>query len=198
MSHMVIYRSVEGKPGFQQTDDLVSAVEFVERLRNLEGVESARIYRLEQVNFRFQPYYQVHIETEDPPAPPPTPAADGAPAEPFPVFPAANASYAAPAYTSPAHTTPGPEDIEEEREMLAAGPVLTPVLTAEAAPLPPPVPTAVSSTPAGPDHDEGPADHPELDDPRPTPAIPGLSSTMPPPVEPPAEAGGVRRGLFNR
>ncbi len=27
MSHMVIYRSVDGKPGFQQTDDLVSAVE---------------------------------------------------------------------------------------------------------------------------------------------------------------------------
>ncbi|MCC6436369.1 MAG: hypothetical protein IT196_15140 [Acidimicrobiales bacterium] len=78
MSHMVIYRSVDGKPGFQQTDDLVSAVEFVERLRNLEGVESARIYRLEQVNFRFQPYYQVHLDTDEAPTPPPltvTPAA---------------------------------------------------------------------------------------------------------------------------
>ncbi len=65
MSHMVIYRSVDGKPGFQQTDDLASAVEFVERLRNLEGVESARIYRLEQVNFRFQPYFQVQLDTGD-------------------------------------------------------------------------------------------------------------------------------------
>jgi len=85
VSHMVIYRTNDGKPGFQQTDDLVSAVEFVERLRNLEGVESARIYRLEQVNFRFQPYYQVHIETaEAPNAPRPlvsseNPAGNGAP-----------------------------------------------------------------------------------------------------------------------
>ncbi len=67
MSHMVIYRSVDGKPGFQQTDDLVAAVEFVERLRNLEGVESARIYRLEQLNFRFQPYFQVHLDTGNAP-----------------------------------------------------------------------------------------------------------------------------------
>lgn len=85
MSHMVIYRSVDGKPGFQQTDDLVAAVEFVERLRNLEGVESARIYRLEQVNFRFQPYFQVHLDTGDAPeipkplvSPAPTGTANGA------------------------------------------------------------------------------------------------------------------------
>lgn len=70
MSHMVIYRSADGKPGFQQTDDLTSAVQFVERMRNAEGVESARIYRLEQVNFSFQPYYQVRLEDAAPPPPP--------------------------------------------------------------------------------------------------------------------------------
>ncbi|MEZ5233390.1 MAG: hypothetical protein AB7W59_00600 [Acidimicrobiia bacterium] len=123
MSHMVIYRSVDGKPGFQQTDDLVSAVEFVERLRNLEGVESARIYRLEQVNFRFQPYYQVHLDTDDAPAPPPltvatAPAAAPEPApvvaEPAPVVsPAAMAAAAEGATTTEEAptlgATPAPE-----------------------------------------------------------------------------------------
>lgn len=71
MSHMVIYRSSDGKPGFQQADDLSAAVAFVERMRNAEGVESARIYRLEQVNFSFQPYYQVHLQDGSPPPPPP-------------------------------------------------------------------------------------------------------------------------------
>lgn len=96
MSHMVIYRSVDGKPGFQQTDDLVSAVEYVERLRNVEGVENARIYRLEQVNFRFQPYFQVHLESADaPPAPPLTVTSP-------PAHAAAHAAAAAPAAAAPA------------------------------------------------------------------------------------------------
>lgn len=191
MSHMVIYRSVEGKPGFQQTDDLVSAVEFVERLRNLEGVESARIYRLEQVNFRFQPYYQVHIETEQPPAPPKSPFADAAPVQPAP--------GRDPSYSQAPHAAPGPEEIEEEREMLAAGPMLAPVVTAEAAPLPPPVPTAAMSAAEGRSTDEhGFSNLVDIEDPETATGGPGPSSPMPPPVDPSAEVGGVRRGLFNR
>ncbi len=197
MSHMVIYRSVEGKPGFRQTDDLVSAVEFVERLRNLEGVESARIYRLEQVNFRFQPYFQVHIETDEPPAPPASPVNDAAPAPSAALAPAS----ADTSYFASSNVGPSPADLDEERELLAAGPLLAPVVSAEAAPLPPPVPTAAmaAASGAGPD-DHGPADHGlvELDDPYPSTGSQGLSSTIPPPVDPPAEIGGVRRGLFNR
>lgn len=66
MSHMVIYRTADGKAAFQQVDDLAAAVAFVEKVRNEDGVETSRIYRLEQVNFRFEPYYQVRLETGEP------------------------------------------------------------------------------------------------------------------------------------
>jgi hypothetical protein len=60
---MVIYLSADGKAGYQQVDDLVAAVAFVERVRNTQGIENSRIYRMEQVNYRFEPYYQVRLET---------------------------------------------------------------------------------------------------------------------------------------
>ena len=62
MSHMVIYRGADGKPGYQQVDDLSSAVAFVEKLRNDQAVENSRIYRLEQVNYRFETYFQVRLD----------------------------------------------------------------------------------------------------------------------------------------
>ena len=69
MSHMVIYRGADGKPGFHQVDELAAAVAFVEKLRNDQSVESSRIYRLEQVNYRFEPYFQVRLEeSERPPS----------------------------------------------------------------------------------------------------------------------------------
>lgn len=81
MSHMVIYRSADGKPKYQQVDDLAAAVAFVEKIRNEDGVEGSRIFRLEQVNFRFEPYYQVRVEPSEQPAPvpPPPPVTASAP-----------------------------------------------------------------------------------------------------------------------
>ena len=61
MSHMVIYRGVDGKPGYHQTDDIHDAVSFVETMRNEEGVEHARIFRLEEVVFEYRPYYRVEL-----------------------------------------------------------------------------------------------------------------------------------------
>lgn len=61
MSHMVIYRGVDGKPGYHQTDDIHDAVGFVEQMRNEEGVEHARIFRLEEVVFEYRPYYRVEL-----------------------------------------------------------------------------------------------------------------------------------------
>lgn len=61
MSHMVIYRGNDGKPGYHQTDEIVDAVGFVERLRNEQSVEHARIFRLEEVQFEFRPYYRVEL-----------------------------------------------------------------------------------------------------------------------------------------
>jgi len=61
VSHMVIYRGSDGKPGYHQVDDIHDAVSFVEEMRNTEGVDHARIFRLEEVNFEFKPYYRVEI-----------------------------------------------------------------------------------------------------------------------------------------
>ena len=61
MSHMVIYRGADGKPGYQQAEDIHDAVTFVEQMRNTEGVEQARIFRLEEVVFEYRPYYRVEL-----------------------------------------------------------------------------------------------------------------------------------------
>ncbi len=68
MSHMVIYRGVDGKPGYHQTDDIHDAVNFVEQMRNEEGVEHARIFRLEEVVFEYRPYYRVELTDGSTPA----------------------------------------------------------------------------------------------------------------------------------
>ena len=63
MSHMVIYRGTDGKPGYHQTDDIHDAVGYVEELRNDQGVDHARIFRLEEVTFEYKPYYRVELAT---------------------------------------------------------------------------------------------------------------------------------------
>jgi len=61
LSHMVIYRTADGQPGYHQADELDEAVRFVERLRNGDGVDGARIFKMEEVNFDFRPYFKVEI-----------------------------------------------------------------------------------------------------------------------------------------
>lgn len=86
MSHMVIYRTGDGQPGYHQAEELDEAVKFVERLRNVDGVDSARIFHMEEINFDFRPYFKVEIgpsgepiqtpKAEATPAPEPVPLAD--------------------------------------------------------------------------------------------------------------------------
>lgn len=77
MSHMVIFRSSEGKAGYHQADGLDEAVRFVERLRNSENVEQARIFKMEEVSFEYRPYFRVEVGAGAPaPAPVPAPQAD--------------------------------------------------------------------------------------------------------------------------
>ena len=65
MSHMVIFQSPDGNPGYNQFESLEEAVRFVETLRNEQNVETARMFALEEVKFEFKPYFRVEI---DPPA----------------------------------------------------------------------------------------------------------------------------------
>ena len=69
MSHMVIFRTVDGQPGYQEADELHDAVQFVESLRNRRGVEHARIFAMEEVPFDFKPYFRVELGEEPGPVP---------------------------------------------------------------------------------------------------------------------------------
>jgi hypothetical protein len=105
---MVIYRGTDGKPGYHQTDDIHDAVIFVEQLRNDDGVEHARIFRLEEVAFEYRPYFRVELKASEPmlsSGPAPVPAVAPAPA-PTPVA-AAPAPAPAPS-AEPASPTPAP------------------------------------------------------------------------------------------
>lgn len=65
MTHMVIFQSSEGMPGYHQTDSLDDAVRFVESLRNDQDVDHARIFRMEEVPFEFHPYFRVELGKSD-------------------------------------------------------------------------------------------------------------------------------------
>ena len=107
MSHMVIFRSADGKSGYHQTEEIEEAVRFVERLRNAEGVEQARIFRLEEVSFEFRPYYRVEVGSA-----PVVPIPGGQPAAATPTAPPADAE--------PAEVTPVEGAEPADGELLAA------------------------------------------------------------------------------
>lgn len=86
MSHMVIFRTAEGKPGYHQSENLDEAVRFVEHLRNSENVPDARIFRMQEVPIEFKTYVKVEVAGVDeapaavaPPAPAPAVAPPVAP-----------------------------------------------------------------------------------------------------------------------
>jgi len=85
---MVIFQTPDGNPGYNQFETLDEAVRFVEKLRNEQSVETARMFALEEVKFDFKPYYRVQL---DPPA-------VGAGAAPAAEIPSSNGpSFAPPA-----------------------------------------------------------------------------------------------------
>jgi hypothetical protein len=108
MPFMVVYGTSDGSPRYEQAEAIDEAALFVERLRNSEGIDNIRIFRMEEISFAFRPYYKVELgmpERQSPVA-----AADAAPvgaveapAPPVPTAPAepgaheADAADAAPA-----------------------------------------------------------------------------------------------------
>jgi hypothetical protein len=103
MSHMVIYRSVEGQPVFHQVESLEDAARHVETLRNAGQGGDARIFSMKEVKIEVKTYYRVEVASEED-----KPAAAAAPA-PAPV---AAAPAAAPAPQAPA-PAPAPAPVAE-------------------------------------------------------------------------------------
>ncbi len=89
MSHIVVYQADDGSSGFEQCGSLEDAVTVAERMRNVDGVESPRIFRMEEIQIDFRPYYRVQVaDAEETAAPEPAAAAmpvlDDLPAPPSP------------------------------------------------------------------------------------------------------------------
>ena len=101
MSHMVIFQTPDGNPGYNQFDTIDEAVTFVEKLRNEQNVLNSRIFKLEEVKYDFKTYYKVNLQMLNSGAPA-APAAPGAPAAPAaPSGPGSSASGDAPAPAAP-------------------------------------------------------------------------------------------------
>lgn len=106
MSHMVIYRSVEGQPVFHQVESLEDAARHVETLRNAGQGGDARIFSMKEVKIEVKTYYRVEVASDDDkPAPAAAPAPQApaaAPAGPVPAPAAAPAPAPAPVASAPA------------------------------------------------------------------------------------------------
>lgn len=61
MSYVVNWHGAGGQPGWHRVGDLQEAAAHVEHLRNAEGVEVTRIFRLEEVAFELRPYFRVEL-----------------------------------------------------------------------------------------------------------------------------------------
>ncbi|MEE9413732.1 MAG: hypothetical protein V3V01_00515 [Acidimicrobiales bacterium] len=64
MTHMVIFQTSQ-QTTHHRCDDISSAVEMMERLRNEDGVESLELFELNEVEFEFRTYYHVAIASQD-------------------------------------------------------------------------------------------------------------------------------------
>lgn len=82
MPFMVIYRTADGDTTYEQADAIDEAALFVERLRNSEGIDQIRIYRMEEISFAFRPYYKVELGMPERQAAPRSAVADRLPAIP--------------------------------------------------------------------------------------------------------------------
>ena len=61
--HMVVFTSAEGRPSYYQTETLDDAIKFVERVRNTEGVEDAKLYRMAEIPLQIKTYVKVELAT---------------------------------------------------------------------------------------------------------------------------------------
>ncbi len=143
MSHMVIYRGPDGKPGYHQTDEIHDAVGFVEKLKNEQDVEHARIFRLEEVEFSYRPYFRV--ELGDAPA---VAAAPATPAVSAPVETPAAPVVSAPSVAVPAAAAPS---VPETPPAAAAAPVVEEEPAEETTPEPASEPTITAPGSTGSD-----------------------------------------------
>lgn len=138
MAHMVIFQGTDGSPGYHQCEGIDDAVKFVEELRNDRGIDRARIFRMEEVEFEFRPYwFVVQREGEAAAVTPPTVA----PAMPAPApstLVAAPESPSTPDASGSDEASAVDEEPEREPELEVPVPAAGSPLESFAPPPPPP------------------------------------------------------------
>jgi hypothetical protein len=65
VEYLVRFTSAEGRDGHHSAQDLDSALQLAEHLRNTEEATDAQVYRLEPVPIRFKARYTVEVEQDD-------------------------------------------------------------------------------------------------------------------------------------
>lgn len=65
MEYLVRFTSAEGRDGHHSAEDLDSALQFAERVRNTEEASDVQVYRLQPVPIRFKACYKVEVEQGD-------------------------------------------------------------------------------------------------------------------------------------
>jgi hypothetical protein len=64
VEHLVRFNSPEGRDAYHQAANLDEALKFVERLRNNEGVDNVRLFRLHEIPLEFRAYYRVEVRPD--------------------------------------------------------------------------------------------------------------------------------------
>ena len=201
MSYMVIFQSPDGNAGYNQFEKLEGAVEFVETLRNEQGVENARMFDLKEIEFVMTPTWHVDMAAIGAGSPvAEAPSAPQAPAEPQapvdvapPVVEEAEVEVVEEQAAPPVDLTDTPAPtfeppVAEEPLQEYAPPVAPEVPAAESFP-PPPAPPASGG---GPGFLPPPPMPPNEDVAPPAPEAPVA------PEAPAAPEAPQRRGLFGR
>lgn len=62
MEYLVRFTSAEGRDGHHSAEDLDTALQFAERVRNTEEGTDVQVYRLQPVPIRFKACYKVEVE----------------------------------------------------------------------------------------------------------------------------------------
>lgn len=62
MEYLVRFTSAEGREGHHNAEDLDTALQFAERVRNTEEATDVQVYRLQPVPIRFKACYKVEVE----------------------------------------------------------------------------------------------------------------------------------------
>lgn len=197
MSYMVIFQSPDGNAGYNQFEKLEGAVEFVETLRNEQGVENARMFDLKEIEFVMTPTWHVDMAA----------LGAGSPATEEPAAPEAPVDVAPPVVEEPAYEAPTfdppvveeaapPVDLTDVPAPTFEAPVVEEPLQAYEPPAAPEAPAAESfPPPPAPPADGGPSFLPP-------PPMPPNEDVAPPapeaPEAPPAAEQPQRRGLFGR